>query len=77
MIPISYCSFVLPYDCRPYFYGCCPVGIIEENLLEHCFFFRLSLLAVLVPCLCLYPMLTACYTCARACHVCGGKHVPV
>jgi len=37
----------------------------------------LSLLAVLVPCLCLYPMFTACYTCARACHVCGGKHVPV
>jgi len=37
----------------------------------------LSLLAVLVPCLCLYPVLTTCYTCARACHVCGGKHVPV
>eukprot|EP00088_Acartia_fossae_P005922 TRINITY_DN12684_c0_g1_i1.p1 TRINITY_DN12684_c0_g1~~TRINITY_DN12684_c0_g1_i1.p1 ORF type:complete len:609 (+),score=124.99 TRINITY_DN12684_c0_g1_i1:315-2141(+) len=37
----------------------------------------LSLLAVLVPCLCLYPVLTACYKCARACHVCGGKHVPV
>jgi len=37
----------------------------------------LSLLAVLVPCLCLYPVLTACYTCGRACHACGGKHVPV
>ncbi|XP_023341147.1 sprouty-related, EVH1 domain-containing protein 2 isoform X2 [Eurytemora carolleeae] len=37
----------------------------------------LSLLAVLVPCLCLYPMLTACYSCGRACHACGGKHVPV
>jgi len=37
----------------------------------------LSLLAVLVPCLCLYPVLTACYSCGRACHVCGGKHVPV
>lgn len=37
----------------------------------------LSLLAVLVPCLCLYPALTACYTCGRACHACGGKHVPV
>jgi len=37
----------------------------------------LSLLAVLVPCLCLYPVLTACYSCGRACHLCGGKHVPV
>jgi len=37
----------------------------------------LSLLAVLVPCLCLYPVLTACYTCGRACHATGGKHSPV
>jgi len=35
----------------------------------------LSLLAVLVPCLCLYPVLTACHTCGRACRMCGGRHV--
>jgi len=35
----------------------------------------LSLLAVLVPCLCLYPLLTACHTCGRACRMCGGRHV--
>jgi len=36
----------------------------------------LSLLAVLVPCLCLYPLLTACHSCGRACRLCGGRHVP-
>jgi len=35
----------------------------------------LSLLAVLVPCLCLYPLLTACHNCGRACRLCGGRHV--
>ena len=35
----------------------------------------LSLLAVLVPCLCLYPLLTACHTCGRMCRVCGARHV--
>jgi len=35
----------------------------------------LSLLAVLVPCLCLYPILTACHSCGRACRLCGGRHV--
>ena len=34
----------------------------------------LSLLAVLVPCLCLYPLLTACHACGRACKMCGGRH---
>jgi len=34
----------------------------------------LSLLAVLVPCLCLYPLLTACHGCGRACKMCGGRH---
>lgn len=36
----------------------------------------LSLLAVLVPCLCLYPLLTACHGLGRACQLCGGRHVP-
>lgn len=36
----------------------------------------LSLLVVLVPCLWPVPVLTACNT-RRACHACGGKHVPV
>jgi len=35
----------------------------------------LSLLAVLVPCLCLYPLLTACHRLGRACQLCGGRHV--
>lgn len=35
----------------------------------------LSLLAVLVPCLCLFPLLTACHACGRACKMCGGRHV--
>jgi len=34
----------------------------------------LSLLAVLVPCLCLFPLLTACHGCGRACKMCGGRH---
>jgi len=35
----------------------------------------LSLLAVIVPCLCLYPVLTACHVCGRACRMCGARHV--
>merc|ERR1712062_282760 len=34
----------------------------------------LSLLAVLVPCLCLYPLFTACHGCGQACKMCGGRH---
>ena len=32
----------------------------------------LTLLSVLVPCLCLYPPLAGCYQCGRACHICGS-----
>lgn len=35
----------------------------------------LTLLAVLVPCLCLHPLLTACHACGRTCGLCGGRHV--
>lgn len=35
----------------------------------------LSLLAVLVPCLCLYPLLTTCHRLGRSCQLCGGRHV--
>ena len=34
----------------------------------------LTLLSVLVPCLCLYPPLIGCYGCGRASHICGGPH---
>lgn len=34
----------------------------------------LSLLSILVPCLCCYVPLMACYRCGIACNVCGGRH---
>ena len=34
----------------------------------------LSLLSILVPCLCCYPPLLACYRGAAACRLCGGRH---
>ena len=34
----------------------------------------LSLLSILVPCLCFYLPLMACYKCGTACHICGGRH---
>ena len=36
----------------------------------------LSLLSILVPCLCCYPPLIACYRAAAACRICGGRHEP-
>eukprot|EP00096_Caligus_rogercresseyi_P009589 TRINITY_DN327_c1_g2_i2.p1 TRINITY_DN327_c1_g2~~TRINITY_DN327_c1_g2_i2.p1 ORF type:complete len:559 (-),score=224.68 TRINITY_DN327_c1_g2_i2:149-1825(-) len=36
----------------------------------------LSLLSVLVPCLCCYLPLMGCYKCGRKCRICGGRHVP-
>ena len=34
----------------------------------------LTLLSILVPCLCCYPPLMACYKGAAACRLCGGRH---
>ncbi len=34
----------------------------------------LTLLSILVPCLCCYPPLIACYKGAAACRLCGGRH---
>lgn len=34
----------------------------------------LTLLSILVPCLCCYPPLMACYKGAAACGLCGGRH---
>lgn len=34
----------------------------------------LTLLSILVPCLCCYPPLMACYRGAAACRLCGGRH---
>jgi hypothetical protein len=34
----------------------------------------LSLLSILVPCLCCYLPFMACYKCGKACNVCGGRH---
>ena len=34
----------------------------------------LSLLSILVPCLCCYVPLMACYKCGRICNLCGGRH---
>ena len=34
----------------------------------------LSLLSILVPCLCCYVPLMACYKCGASCHLCGGRH---
>ncbi|XP_040581609.1 sprouty-related, EVH1 domain-containing protein 1 isoform X2 [Lepeophtheirus salmonis] len=36
----------------------------------------LTLLSVLVPCLCCYIPLMGCYKCARKCRICGGRHQP-
>ena len=36
--------------------------------------FGLSLLSILVPCLCCYLPLMACYKCGTVCNVCGGRH---
>lgn len=36
----------------------------------------LALLSLLLPCLCCYPPLSACYAACRRCHACGGKHGP-
>jgi sprouty-related EVH1 domain-containing protein len=37
--------------------------------------FGLSVLSLLVPCLCLYPPLRACHWCCVSCGACGGRHV--
>ncbi|XP_076815686.1 sprouty-related, EVH1 domain-containing protein 2-like [Clavelina lepadiformis] len=37
----------------------------------------LAALSVLVPCLCLYPVLKSCHKCGVACHYCGGRHEPL
>lgn len=37
----------------------------------------LSLLSILVPCLCCYLPLMACYHCGALCKMCGGRHQPV
>jgi hypothetical protein len=34
----------------------------------------LSLLSILVPCLCCYVPLMACYKCGATCNLCGGRH---
>ncbi len=34
----------------------------------------LTLLSILVPCLCCYGPLMACYKCGATCNVCGGRH---
>ena len=36
----------------------------------------LTLLSILVPCLCCYLPLLGCYKCGSLCNVCGGKHEP-
>ena len=36
--------------------------------------FGMTLLSFLLPCLCCYPPLLACYRCSRSCGFCGGKH---
>eukprot|EP00095_Tigriopus_kingsejongensis_P006970 maker-scaffold693_size110418-snap-gene-0.20 protein:Tk06970 transcript:maker-scaffold693_size110418-snap-gene-0.20-mRNA-1 annotation:"low quality protein: sprouty- evh1 domain-containing protein 2-like" len=36
----------------------------------------LSLLSILVPCLCCFVPLMACYRCGTLCKICGGKHQP-
>ena len=36
--------------------------------------FGLSLLSILVPCLCCYLPLMACYKCGTVCNLCGGRH---
>lgn len=33
-----------------------------------------ALLTLVVPCLCLYPLLRACHLCGITCGICGGKH---
>ncbi len=38
--------------------------------------FGLSLLSILVPCLCCYLPLMSCYRCGVACKVCGTRHEP-
>lgn len=42
----------------------------------HCFrrWCGMTLLSFLLPCLCCYPPLMACYRCGRCCGLCGGKH---
>eukprot|EP00094_Tigriopus_californicus_P011686 TCALIF_11291-PA protein Name:"Similar to Spred2 Sprouty-related, EVH1 domain-containing protein 2 (Rattus norvegicus)" AED:0.12 eAED:0.12 QI:0/0.6/0.5/0.66/0.6/0.66/6/393/690 len=37
----------------------------------------LSLLSIIVPCLCCYLPLMACYHCGALCKMCGGRHQPV
>jgi sprouty-related EVH1 domain-containing protein len=52
----------------------CECGVVDENCGRRwCF---LSLLSLVVPCLCCYPPLRACHWCCVACGICGGRHHP-
>ena len=50
--------------------------MITQPTISSLFALRRSLtLTPQVPCLCLYPLLTACHRLGRACQLCGGRHV--
>lgn len=54
--------------------GPCACAPREERCVRR--WLGLTLLSVLLPCLCCYPPLAGCYRCCRRCHACGGQHGP-